>query len=78
MASAAAHEIPSDVTVRIIAHPVDMRLQLLVRVPLEAMQDMTFPTLGPGYLDLERADTVLEDAAQRWLADNLQVYENGA
>ncbi|MCP5144874.1 MAG: HupE/UreJ family protein [Gammaproteobacteria bacterium] len=73
-----AHEIPSDVTVRFIVHPGTERIELLVRVPLEAMQDMAFPTLGPGYLDIERADSELKNAALRWLADDIRLYANGA
>jgi hypothetical protein len=69
------HEIPSDVTVRIIARPAGDRLQLLVRAPLEAMQDVEFPVLGPGYLDLARADRALENAARLWLANDIDVYE---
>lgn len=77
LAAADAHEIPSDVTVRIIARPSASYLELAVRVPLEAMQDMSFPTAGPGFLDVERADAALRDAALRWLANDLEVYENG-
>ena len=75
---AGAHEIPSDVTVTIIARPSQSQLDLLVRVPLEAMQDMSFPTVGPGYLDLSRSDRALTDAALRWLANDLQVFEAGS
>ena len=71
----AAHEIPSDVTVRMLVRPAGERVQLLVRAPLEAMQDITFPTFGPGYLDVPRADRQLRDAAQLWLADNIDLYE---
>ena len=74
-ASTSAHEIPSDVTVRMLVRPADQRVQLLVRAPLEAMQDITFPTFGPGYLDVPRADRQLRDAAQLWLADNIELYE---
>ncbi len=69
-----AHELPSDVTVHVLVRPAGDRLQLLVRAPLEAMQDVTFPTVGPGYLDVARADPQLRHAAQVWLADALQVY----
>ena len=48
---------------------------VLVRAPLEAMQDIVFPTFGPGYLDVPRAGPQLRDAAQLWLADNLELYE---
>ena len=44
--------MPSDVTVRMLVRPDGERVQLLVRAPLEAMQDITFPTFGPGYLDV--------------------------
>jgi hypothetical protein len=32
---------------------------------------------GPGYLDLARAEPALRTAAQLWLTDNLEVYEDG-
>jgi hypothetical protein len=70
-----AHEVPSDVTVRMLVRPEGQRLKLLVRAPLEAMQDITFPVVGPGYLDVPRADNQLRDAARLWLADNLELYE---
>jgi hypothetical protein len=70
-----AHEIPSDVTVRMLVRPEGERVRLLVRAPLEAMQDITFPTFGPGYLDVPRALPQLRDAAQLWLADNIELFE---
>jgi hypothetical protein len=72
---ACAHEVPSDVTVRLLVRPDGERVQLLVRAPLEAMQDIVFPTFGPGYLDVPRAGPQLRDAAQLWLLDNLELYE---
>jgi hypothetical protein len=72
---ARAHEVPSDVTVRMLVRPAGDRVQLLVRAPLEAMQDIVFPTFGPGYLDVPRAGPQLRDAAQLWLLDNLELYE---
>jgi len=74
-ALARGHEIPSDVTVRMLVRPEGQRVQLLVRAPLEAMQDITFPTFGPGYLDVPGAERQLRDAAQLWLADNIELYE---
>ncbi len=76
-AAALAHEIPSDVTVRIIVRPSGDRLQLLVRAPLEAMQDIEFPLFGQGYLDVARADAALRNAALLWLANDIHVYEDG-
>jgi HupE / UreJ protein len=74
-AGAPAHEVPSDVTVRLLLRPAGDRMQVLVRAPLEAMQDVTFPTFGPGYLDVGRADPQLNHAAQVWLADAIELYE---
>lgn len=76
-AATLAHEIPNDVTVQIIVKPSGQRLELLVRVPLEAMQDIEFPTFGPGYLDVAQADRALENAALVWLARDIELYENG-
>ncbi|HJR71817.1 MAG TPA: HupE/UreJ family protein [Gammaproteobacteria bacterium] len=72
---ASAHEIPSDVTVHMLVRPEADRVRLLVRAPLEAMQDIVFPTFGLGFLDIPRADRQLRDAAQLWLADNVELYE---
>jgi hypothetical protein len=72
---AQAHEVPSDVTVRMLVRPEGDRVRVLVRAPLEAMQDITFPTVGPGYLDVPRAAPQLRDAAQLWLVDNLDLFE---
>jgi hypothetical protein len=71
-----AHEIPARVTVFAFVKPEADRLRLLVRVPLESMRDMTLPLRGPGYLIIDRADTLLRDAARIWIADYVQLYEN--
>ncbi len=75
---AAAHEIPSDVRINAFVRPAGDRLELLVRVPLQAMQDVDVPLRAGGYLDLGRADEALRDAAKLWLIDNIDVYENDA
>lgn len=73
--AAHAHEVPSDVTVRLLVRPDGDRAVVLVRAPLEAMQDIVFPTFGPGYLDVPNAAPQLRNAAQVWLLDNLELYE---
>jgi hypothetical protein len=77
---ASAHEIPTDVTVRVFVKPEGRHLEFLVRVPLEAMRDMSVPTRDRGYLDLAavREGNVLEDAAILWIADYVEIYENDA
>ena len=75
--AALGHEIPSDVTVQVIVRPAGERVQVLVRAPLDAMQDIEFPTFGPGYLDLARADQALRTSAQVWLSRDIGIFENG-
>ena len=64
-----AHEIPSEVTVRTFLKPEGNRLVFLVRAPLKAMREMDVPRREGGYVDLERVDPVLRDAAMQWIAD---------
>jgi hypothetical protein len=71
----AAHDIPRDVTIHAFVRVDGQRLHLLVRAPLGAMRDIEFPTRGPGYLDLARADRALRDAATIWLSDSVALYE---
>lgn len=71
-----AHEIPNDVTIHAFLKPEGQRLAFLVRVPLKACRDVEFPTRGPGYLDLARADSALADAAIMWIADSVELHEN--
>jgi hypothetical protein len=72
---AAAHDIPNDVTVQMFLRPSGNKLDLLVRVPVKSMRDIDFPKLGPGYLDLARADQFLQDAATVWLVRPIEIYE---
>ena len=76
--AALAHEIPTQVTVRVFIRPQGDRLELLVRVPLEAMRDMQVPRRAGGYLDLAGIDVVLRDAAILWIADYVEIYEDDA
>lgn len=76
--TAAAHDIPNDVTVQMFFRPEGERLHLLVRVPLKAIRDVNFPERGPGYLDLARVDALLPDAAVMWIADFIEVYQGDA
>jgi hypothetical protein len=72
---AAAHDIPNDVKVQMFVKPAGDRLQLLVRVPLAAMQEVDVPRRGPGYIDLKHADAALRNAATLWIADNMEIRE---
>ena len=74
--AALAHDIPNDVTVQAFVKPDGNKLHLLLRVPLNAMRDTEFPERGPGYLDLDRVDSSLREAAAVWIADPIEIYED--
>ncbi len=75
---ALAHDIPNEVTVQLFVKPSGQRLQLLVRVPLKAMRDVEFPEQKQGYLDLTRIEPTLNEAANLWIADAIDVYEDNS
>ncbi len=77
---AAAHEVPGSVTVQVLVRQQDDRLRILVRTPLEAMQEMQFPVDVRGILDLEevRASGLLTEAANRWITPNLDLFAGDA
>lgn len=74
--AAQAHEIPNDVKINAFFKPSGERAILLLRVPLAAMVEVEYPTRGPGYLDLARADEALRGAIKLYLTDNITVFEN--
>src|SRR5215831_18066772 len=81
---AGAHDIPADVTIQAFLKPDGHRLRLLVRVPLEAMRDLSVPT-RPGtntgaasLIDLARLQPLLAGAATVWVVQNIDLYENDA
>jgi len=73
-----AHDIPNDVTVQAFVKPEGAHLRLLVRVPLRAMRDISFPERSSGYLDLKRASELLPSAATLWISDFIEIYEGDA
>ena len=76
--AAVLHDIPRDVTVQAFVRPAGATLSFLVRVPLEAMRDIEFPTYGVGFLDIEAAQPHLRDAAITWLESYVSFFEEGA
>jgi hypothetical protein len=72
---AGAHDIPNDVKVQAFVKPEGKHLLLLVRVPMSGMREVDLPVIGPGFIDLPRADPALRTAARLWLVDNIEVYE---
>ena len=75
----AAHEIPNDVKINAFFKPAGERAYPVVaRAARPAMVEVEYPTRGPGYLDLARADEALRGAIKLYLTDNIAVFENGA
>jgi hypothetical protein len=76
--AALAHDIPNDVTVRAFVKPSGDRLNVLIRVSLQSMRDIDFPSRGVGYLDLAKTRPLLPGAGTLWLSDAIDIYENGS
>src|SRR4029450_13099421 len=75
---AAAPEIPADGKLNVFLKPEGNRIILLIRAPLAAMPQAEFPTRGPRYLDVARADEALRGATKLYLTDYITIFENDA
>jgi len=73
----AAHDLPPDVLVQAFVKIEPSHLRLIIRVPLDAMADVDYPTRGPGgLLELTRVPSALRDATTMWVIPGLQMYED--
>ncbi|MGI9251788.1 MAG: HupE/UreJ family protein [Pseudohongiellaceae bacterium] len=72
-----AHNIPSRVTVHGFIQPQGDELTVLLRVPMDAFGEISFPLRGPGYLQFAEAEFALRDAAQVYITESIYFYENG-
>ncbi len=72
-----AHDIPSRVTVNAFVKPSGNELSVLLRVPMEALGEISFPLRGPGYLQFSEAEFELRDAARVYITESMHFYENG-
>ncbi len=72
-----AHDIPSRVTVYAFVKPEGNQLTALIRVPMEAFNEISFPLRGPGYLQFSEAEFALNDAARVYITESIHFYENG-
>ena len=70
-----AHEIAGDVRIQAYVKPDGQTMRLVLRAPLKAMRDIEFPKLPPAYLDIERSQPFLRDAATMWLTRFIDIYE---
>ncbi|MEX0964289.1 MAG: HupE/UreJ family protein [Pseudohongiellaceae bacterium] len=72
-----AHDIPSRVTVYAFVKPEGNQLTALLRVPMEAFSEISFPLRGPGYLQFSEAEFALNDAARVYITESMHFFENG-
>ncbi|ALO47108.1 HupE/UreJ family protein [Pseudohongiella spirulinae] len=71
-----ADEIPSRVAVQAFVQAEDGRLNLLMRVPMDALLEAQFPLRGEiGYVIFSQARGAMEDAAYNQLLQAVQVFE---
>jgi hypothetical protein len=73
-----SHEIPADIYTTVLVKPEGQQLRVAVRVPLTVVRDYEYPAEAKGYLDFEAFKPHLDDLAVLWVAQGMQVYENGA
>lgn len=70
-----SHDIPSRVTVNGFVKPDGETLTVLLRVPMEALGEISFPLSGPGYLKFSEADFAINDAARVYITESISFYE---
>ncbi|MGE0703029.1 MAG: HupE/UreJ family protein [Vicinamibacterales bacterium] len=70
-----AHEIPTSTRIQMFLRAEGNVLRVLVRAPLSAMQDSTVWPLNGVYLVLGESHQTLLDAAQVYVADNIDIFE---
>ena len=73
---AASRIIPEDIAISAFAKPAGEQLQILIRVPLVALNEIPFPVRSNGYIDIARAESMLPGVARYWIGDAIDIYEN--
>jgi len=71
-----AHDIPASAVVQAFLKPSGQRLQVILRVPLVAMRDFTFPSSDGVILDLSKVEPVLGDATRTWVIPAITILED--
>lgn len=71
-----AHDIPSRITVNAFVKPEGNTLTALLRVPMEAFGEISFPLRGPGFIQISEADFAINDAARVYITESFKFFEN--
>ena len=74
---ATAHEVEPHVHIQAYVEESADALDFAVRVPLAAIRDVELSLTNEGFLDVERADAALRQAAALWILGELQVAARG-
>ena len=71
-----ADDVPLRVAVQAFVKPEGSELSVLMRVPMDALGEIDFPTRGiPGSLIFSEADNALETAAYTYIIGSVQIFE---
>jgi uncharacterized protein (TIGR03435 family) len=73
-AGVGAHDIPTVVRIQVYLKPEPGRLRLVVRAPVSAMNELEWPARGL-FLDLPRVEPVVREAAEKWIAGRIDLFE---
>jgi len=74
-----AHDIPADATVRVFIKPQGELLRVLVRLPMVSIQEIDWPVhKEDGTLNLAAVDPFLQQAANKWLGDRIEFFEDAS
>jgi HupE / UreJ protein len=76
-ATANAHDIPASATLQGWVHPQAESIDMVVRIPLRALRDVDYPQRGPGYLDMPKARSAVEEGVLRWLPQAFELRIDG-
>jgi len=73
---ASADDVPLRVAVQAFVKPEGSQLSILMRVPMDALGEIDFPTRGiPGSLIFSEAENALETAAYTYIIGSVQIFE---
>jgi len=73
---ASADDVPLRVAVQAFVKPEGSEVSVLMRVPMDALGEIDFPTRGrPGSLIFSEADNALETAAYTYIIGSVQLFE---
>src|ERR1700754_2305508 len=76
IAGAMERQIPTAVNIRAYAAEQGAHLDVLVRMPLQAVKNVQFPIRGDaGTLDLAQLQTMLPGIAEYWIAGNFEIRD---